>query len=71
MARLTRVIPPGYPHHIIQRDNRRQIKKKPMFSCVPQGQHENSPEIYLWDMVHRPILPRKRGPKFKVKTKNN
>ena len=24
MAQLARVIAPGYPHHVIQRDNRRQ-----------------------------------------------
>ncbi len=29
MARLARIVVPGYPHHITQRDNRRQ----PTFFC--------------------------------------
>ena len=45
---------------------------KKVFICIsgiPTGSEKFV--VLLERMLHRPLLPRKRGPKFNVKTKNN
>jgi hypothetical protein len=43
MARLARVVVPGYPHHITQRGNRR----------LPHGTADKFDEFYTYDGLQR------------------